>query len=238
MYVIILSAIAPALILLYYIWRRDKYAHEPVKEILKAFGLGVLSVVPAVIFERLFQVLGIVPDSTVWYLAVWEAFVGVALIEEGCKLFFLDRFAKRSPYFDEYMDGIVYAVAVSMGFAATENILYLFGNIETWQSVAFARAIFSVPGHYMNAVAMGYYYSLSHFSIIRRRRGIYALIVPVILHGCYDALLMVADVTPAVKGVLFLIFVIFCLCMPRMAKRKINHLLETDRQNYEFEMKW
>ena len=230
-YTILIAAILPAIVLLYYIWRRDKYQHEPVREILKGFGLGVLAVVVAGPTEILFQVLGWAPGNPqTWLGAIWEAFFGVALVEEGVKLFFLWLLLRKNPYFDERMDGIAYAVAVGMGFAAAENIGYLFSYVEQWQSIAISRAIFSVPGHFMFAVAMGYYYSVNHFTLSRGAAGrSKVLLIPILLHGIFDALLMMANVTPQLGGLLWLVFVVFCLFLPGMAMKKINALLSQDK---------
>ena len=119
MTIILIAAVLPAFILLYYIWRRDKYQREPVREILKGFGLGVLAAIIAGPIEMLIQMFGLAPGNpTTWLGAIWEAFFGVALVEEGVKLFFLWILLRKNPFFDERMDGIVYAVAVGMGFAA------------------------------------------------------------------------------------------------------------------------
>ena len=41
----LIAAIAPAVVLGYYIYKKDKLKQEPPKELLKAFGLGALSTV-------------------------------------------------------------------------------------------------------------------------------------------------------------------------------------------------
>ena len=101
----------------------------------------------------------LIDQPATWIGALWNAFVGAAMPEEATKLLMLWLLLRRNKYFDERFDGIVYACCIGMGFAGTENVLYLFGNIENWQSVAVSRAIFAVPGHFMFAVAMGYFYS-------------------------------------------------------------------------------
>ena len=75
---------------------------------------------------------------------------------------------RKNKYFDERIDGIVYAVAISMGFAAFENVLYLVDNYEEWLSVGLSRAVLSVPGHYAFAVLMGYYYSKVYFPLSKK----------------------------------------------------------------------
>lgn len=228
-YIILLAALAPALILCWYIYRRDKYQHEPIKMLLLAFFLGVLSTEIAAPLEQMVAFLGLVnPSSTSWLGQIWHAFVGVAVIEEGAKLLVLWILLRRNKYFDEMIDGVVYAAMVGLGFAAAENVMYLFSNIDSWQSVAIGRAIFSVPAHFMFAVAMGYYYSRNHFLMVSAsdRRRVFT--VPVLLHGIFDALLMIANVSPAMQGVIFLCFIVVCVVMYRLSIKKINELIKDD----------
>ena len=89
------------------------------------------------------------------YVAV-DMFIGVALVEEGFKWLTLVFFTKKSKEFNCLFDGMIYAIFVSLGFAALENILYVLNN--GWVNAA-TRAILSVPGHMFFAVMMGYYYS-------------------------------------------------------------------------------
>lgn len=239
MYIIIIAATLPAFVLMYYIWRRDKYQHEPVKELLKGFGWGVLAAVLAGPIEMALQMTGLSPaNPQTWFGAIWEAFFGVALVEEGVKLFFLWILLRKNPFFDEHIDGVVYAVAVGMGFAAMENIGYLFSYIEQWQQLAVSRAIFSVPGHFMFAVAMGYYYSVNHFALSTRADRYKVLAMPVLLHGIFDSLLMMADVTPQIGGLLWVVFVAFCLTLPGFANNKIKALLKSDRMNQGGLFRW
>jgi hypothetical protein len=62
--------------------------------------------------------------------------------------------------FDEPLDGVIYGVAVSLGFATLENLLYLdrMGLAIAWQ-----RAVFAVPAHALFGGAMGYYAGRAKF---------------------------------------------------------------------------
>mgnify|MGYP006391493201 CR=1 FL=1 len=60
--------------------------------------------------------------------SVSTAFFGAAIPEEIAKFFMLWLLLRKNPYFDEKMDGIVYAVCVSLGFAALENIFHTIHN--------------------------------------------------------------------------------------------------------------
>ena len=114
----------------------------------------------------------------------------VAVVEEGTKLFFLKRRSWRDPNFNFMFDGIVYSVFVSLGFAAFENIKYVF---TYGLSVAMPRALLAVPGHLGFAVFMGVFYGRAKLC---ESRGQYfaskvsmamGYVAAVFLHGFYDS---------------------------------------------------
>ena len=83
---IIAAALAPAAVLLYYIYRRDKFQQEPVKELLKAFGYGVLSVFVSLAISLPLGKLGFyVDDPLTFGGAVASSFFGAAIPEEIAK---------------------------------------------------------------------------------------------------------------------------------------------------------
>lgn len=232
LYIIIFAAILPAFLLVFYIWWKDRYQREPVSLILRGVAYGVISSGVALAIEILFGSLGFVPGEPHGFLsAIWKAFVGAAIPEESAKLLMLWLLLRKNPYFDERFDGIVYACCIGMGFAGTENIIYLLSNIDNWQGVAISRAIFAVPGHFMFAVAMGYFYSMLYFGDMSWRYRARIFWVPVTLHGIYDGLLFVANVSPALSGIILLSFYVFCFMMYRGGKRRIEEHLERDRKD-------
>lgn len=136
---------------------------------------------------------------------------------------------RKNKYFDEKMDGIVYAVFVSLGFAAVENILYLFNNYESFISVGISRAIFSVPGHFCFGILMGYYYSLAKFYPKGPQiNKILILIAPIIAHGIYNSILFIINVTSAISIILFFIFIFFCHKLWKKGSQHIKELLSID----------
>ena len=230
--IIIFAAILPAFLLVFYIWWKDKYQREPVNLILRGVGYGVLSAVLAALLEGLLMGVGLVPDPPQGFLqALWNAFVGAALPEELAKLLMLWLLLRKNPYFDERFDGIVYACCIGMGFAGTENIIYLLNNLDQWQSVAFSRAIFAVPGHFMFAVAMGYFYSMLYFGDMSWRDRSRIIWVPVTLHGLYDGLLFMEGLGTILSGLLVILFYVFCWLMFRGGKRRIAEHLERDKND-------
>ncbi len=229
LYTVVGAAILPAFVLLLYVYLKDKYQREPVSQMAKGFVYGILSAGIASILETGLLAWGLVPNEPIGFLgAVWKAFVGAAIPEEFAKLLMLCLLLRNNKYFDERFDGIVYACCVGMGFAATENIIYLFSNLNMWQSVAVQRAIFAVPGHFMFAVAMGYFYSLVYFGDMSWRKASRIFWVPVLLHGTYDGLLFMANLGTMLSGVLLMCFYIFCYKMWQGGRRSIADHLRRD----------
>ncbi len=227
---ILSAALLPVLILLGFILRKDKCRPEPAWQLLKAFGMGVFSVIPALFLIGFFDGLGLWADAepNTW-TAIKAAFWGAAIPEEIAKLGMLWLVLRRNPYFDEKMDGIVYAACVALGFAATENLLYLFGNAENYMQVGMARALFAVPGHFCDGVLMGYYYSLARFGTTARlRHRICILAAPILAHGVYDSILFVSQLNVWQDTLLTGLFLVFCYQLWKFASRRMTEHLEAD----------
>ena len=123
-YLPLLSALLPAIALLGYICWRDRKSPEPIGQLLKATALGVVSIPLTLCIVTPLQSIGIIAENVFTFAdAVNISFLGAAIPEELSKLLVLWLFLRKNSYFDERMDGIVYAVCVSLGFAGLENIL-------------------------------------------------------------------------------------------------------------------
>ncbi|MBO5471366.1 MAG: PrsW family intramembrane metalloprotease [Bacteroidales bacterium] len=229
-YIILLIALLPVVILVYYIYHKDKKSPEPTGQLVKAFLFGILSVPVSFCLSIPFGIIGLYPiEATSILGSISTAFFGAAIPEEIAKFFMLWLLLRKNPYFDEKMDGIVYAVCVSLGFAALENIMYLFSNEEAYLSVGIARAIFAVPGHFCFGILMGYYYSLAKFyPKTPKKNKALILVAPIIVHGLYDSILFIINVTPAISSVLFIVFLVFCHKMWKYGSKSIQEHLSRD----------
>lgn len=230
---LLLSALAPIVILAYYIYRRDKLQKEPVKELLKAFGLGILSIPVSFMISIPLELAGFYKMETHTLLdAVRMSFFGAAVPEEIAKFLMFWLLVRKSRCFDEKIDGIVYASLVSLGFAAVENIMYLVANYESWISVGITRALFSVPGHFFFGVLMGYYYSMFRFYPAAGRRIKWLVLgAPILAHGLFDTVLFSVEVLPGLSAALMVIFILLCNSLRKRASRSIAEHLERDRQD-------
>jgi len=152
----LIAATGPALFWLVYFYRKDRFAPEPKRLVMKMYGLGMLSVIPILIAYQ--------PFNFVQGMAV--PVILAPIIEETGKCLIVLFFIYRHAEFDEPIDGIIYATAVALGFATIENILYVFNSptISDRTTVAIARAILSVPGHALFSSIFGYAIGLAKFS--------------------------------------------------------------------------
>ena len=123
-------SLAPVLIIAGYIYFRDKYEKEPVRLLFFALLAGGLTVIPILFVEML---LDRFTESFRGLLSpAWKAFVVAGFTEEIFKFVALYLLIWKSAEFNEKFDGIVYAVYISLGFAAVENVLYVLqGGIGT-----------------------------------------------------------------------------------------------------------
>lgn len=232
----IAAALLPAALLFFYIYRKDVAQPEPPKWLWKAVGYGALSAIAAIMVGLMLpeptEIMPQFKDSVVG--AILTAFCSAAIPEEACKLLMLWLLLRKNPFFDEHLDGIVYATCVGLGFAGFENILYVFDSLEDFVSVAISRGIFAVPGHFFFAVAMGYFFSLasfaSHSEEERKRNMILAFIVPVVLHGIYDACLMASSVSDGVAFICIVFFLYFCHKMQKKGRERISLMKSMDNR--------
>lgn len=219
---IILAVVAliPAIALGIYIFVKDRVEKEPIGLLLLLAVAGALTCFPAAWGESLmyslndaiFSPFGYEKDgitymsSTAYFLyQVVQNFLCIALVEEGVKFLALYLITHKNKNFNSLFDGVIYAVFVSLGFAALENVKYAFNyGMDT----ALLRAFTAVPGHMFDGVLMGYFYTMWHlnnkcktteknlidngwisrpkFNDSGKRELAFSLIVPVLAHGFYD----------------------------------------------------
>ena len=125
--ILTLSAIIPAIMLLLHVLRKDRLDKESPLFILSLVGWGILSTFAAMILEKIgsFILAFFFPYRTLIYNAIFYSVV-VAMSEEGSKYYLLRRRTWNSIEFNCQYDAVVYAVAVSMGFALWEHLMYVF----------------------------------------------------------------------------------------------------------------
>lgn len=222
-----LASVLPAYFLMRYVYHQDLMEKEPPRLLLSLVINGVLAALAAIVLEQIGQMIldyNVAADDPnyIYYLA----FLTVAVVEEGTKFFFLYRRTWRDPNFNYRFDGIVYAVFVSLGFAAFENVKYVFNY---GLSVALPRAVLAIPGHMGFAVFMGVFYGRAK---LLSRQGdpfgsrwslILGYLAAVLLHGIYDSCCMTGTTLSTV------IFTVFVIVMYIVVFRLIKRQSQTDQ---------
>jgi RsiW-degrading membrane proteinase PrsW (M82 family) len=207
-------SLAPVLVILVYIYFRDKYEKEPIGMLLKGLIAGVLITIPIIIFERTFSLLA--ENLTGLYSAAYDSFIVAALTEESLKFLAVYLLIWRSREFNERFDGIVYAVFVSLGFAAVENVLYVF---DSGMQTGILRALTAVPAHALFGITMGFYLGLARFIPDQRKKLLFkAFLYPIIIHGIYDFLILSGH------PVLLILFIPYLIFLWIYGSKKLNRL--------------
>ena len=223
----LLLSIIPSIVLFSFVWKYDTVEKEPAPLLWKLFFCGALTIISAVVLGLFGEGIlsSAVPDTgSMLYLFI-DNFILTALVEEGGKYFVLKKVTWKNKEFNYTFDGVVYAVVVSLGFATFENILYVFQNgIGT----AITRAIFSVPGHVIDAIFMGYFYGLARYAEgVGEEREVKAhlreaLLIPVLLHGFYDFCLSTEN------GLFILLFFVYEIVITIFTIRQFKKLSKND----------
>ncbi|MBK6088140.1 PrsW family glutamic-type intramembrane protease [Ruminococcus difficilis] len=209
----------PAALLLFYIYKMDRIEKEPKGLLVGLFFLGVGATIPTIVVEVLLSILNngiffgsftneyeyLFVDGKVYLYEFVNNFFGIALVEEGFKWLFMFLLTRKSKSFNCLFDGVVYAAFVSLGFAAAENVMYVFtGGLVT----GVLRMITAVPAHCAFSVVMGYFYGKWFINrnagaleknlyqngvIMTTPKGfgegkflLLSLVVPMAIHGFYD----------------------------------------------------
>ena len=175
---ILVLAVAPPLLIAYYVYQKDKYDKEPKSLIIKSFLFGCLGIIPAIFLELFVE--GIFTNLFLY------VFIGIALVEEGVKYFFLKKYLFNKADFNEPMDGIVYAVMISLGFATVENIAYVLNNEGQEMNVALIRMFTAIPLHAVCGVILGYFVGLAKFSNNKNILLYKGLFLATLVHALYN----------------------------------------------------
>jgi RsiW-degrading membrane proteinase PrsW (M82 family) len=220
---IISLALIPVIILVVMLVYTDRHNREPAGLLAKVFLFGLLASVPVLIIQ---VILNSVSAATGIYGIIFQSFIVAGLTEEFMKRQVVLRFAFRNPAFDEKLDGIIYCAFAALGFAAIENVLYLFSYYPTTPSVALYRAAFSVPAHMLFGITMGYYLSLSKYCnnpVLCKRYFNRSLIYPVLMHGTFNFLL-------SINLPMLLAFVPFVIFLWIYNMKKLNRFYKESRE--------
>lgn len=180
-------ALAPIGVLALFYFIKDRYEKEP--KFFLALGLfwGFLMAGP---------ILAMDVKAAGNHSPLVSAFLLSAANEEGFKWFCAASLTYKNRQFNEPVDGIIYCVFVSLGFAAAENLIYVLSPVTGGFSTAMSRAVLSVPGHGLFGVEMGYWFGLWRYSKKGMGAFVCSLAAPWLCHGIFNWILLGGFVLP------------------------------------------
>lgn len=206
--VLFVVAVAPALYIVWHFHHADKYKTESVSLLLGTFLLGGVAAVIAALIEPQPPSTGGLGTMFLFFL------VSVALVEELAKFAAVRFFAYRSAQFDETMDGVIFGITAAMGFAAVENIGYVF---QFGGLIAIFRAFVSVPGHAFYGAIIGYYLGEAK---VRRNPWlvVLGLAIAIGFHAFFDTLSATAGLFALIVLPALVWFIYFAIVRKEIAK--------------------
>ncbi|MCX6722302.1 MAG: PrsW family glutamic-type intramembrane protease [Candidatus Staskawiczbacteria bacterium] len=193
--------VLPSLTWLFYYLSKDLHP-EPKRMIIKIFFWGVFISIPVFFVEIGFTNLLSLVDNInplVWSLTYW--FFIISFTEEFFKYIVIKVKVINSPHLDEPLDVMLYMVVAALGFAAIENVLYLFAPVQGHLSLGqiidrtllidFFRFIGAVFLHTLCSAVIGYSLAIS-FCEVKGKRTILVvgILMATLLHGIYDFSIM------------------------------------------------
>jgi RsiW-degrading membrane proteinase PrsW (M82 family) len=189
----ILLGILPSIIWLTFYLKQDKHP-ESKRMILKIFCYGILIAVPAILIEKeafaYFSKIG--SDYSLMTNSILNIFIGVAFVEEFLKYLVVKLSVFRHSEFDEPVDVVIYMIVSALGFAAIENVLYLFpfglaDLVNTTLPIITVRFFGTTLLHALCSGTLGYFLAMSFFETKKRPLFLVSGIIMVtLLHGLYN----------------------------------------------------
>ena len=194
--------LAPSIIWLLFFLRKDVHP-ESNRMILRIFLYGMLIALPALFVEiGLSQTFSKIPVSRS-IISILNIFLGVAFIEEFLKYLVVREKVLKDSELDEPIDLMLYMIIAALGFAAVENILYLFMPasqlsfnylVSRTLIISFVRFIGATFLHTLSSATVGYYLALSFCQEKNKKMYVFGgIFIATALHGLYNFSIMTLE---------------------------------------------
>lgn len=236
--IIVLLSLVSSLICVAFIYWIDRYEKEPVLALILVFTWGALVAAPL----SQFAING-VSSTFVTGDASTQSVVLAPIFEEafkGLSLLIVFVFFQRE--FNSILDGMVYAGVGALGFAFSENLLFLHSNLQLFGTdvfgqLAFSRLVLSIWNHpaYTSLLGIGVGFALiSPIRALKVLAPIIGFIAAVFVHALHNSLIVMAKASEGPWGILgfdwfgwAFIFAIVVLILKR-ERAWINDFLEDE----------
>ncbi len=198
----IILGILPSLIWLSFFLKEDR-CPEPNKIIIRAFAAGSLVTLAAVAIQLHFQ------DRIIGYYGIGPytplAFTAFAFVEELLKFIAIYLSVRRSRYFDEPVDAMIYMIAGSLGFAMVENVAIAYNNAAASSvfEILILRFVGATLLHALSSGIVGYHWARGMIKLKEGRGIITGILIASVLHAVFNYLIIISN-EEVIYPVLFL----------------------------------
>lgn len=182
--------IPPLIAVLLYLYFRFALKLPSSSLLFKSFIWGMISIVLVISVQIFASYFGLDKLNNIRRI-LFYAVVIMALFSELGKFFFLKGFIYPKEGFKTPVDGIIFAVMISLGFATMNNILYFFSIPGL--TVNTANALTAGPANVIFGVIMGFFIGLGKLRKMRLIDSMTGLAAAVFFHGLYDFCLLTKD---------------------------------------------
>lgn len=172
--------------------------------IAKVFLAGAIVTIPAVYFQSLAQRwLKIIEINQYDFIS----FLTLAAIEETLKFLAAYLVIRKSRFFDEPIDAMIYIIAAALGFAMVENIAVMFGTKQVSEAIGIVvlRFVGATLLHALSSGIVGYYWAKN---LIEKKGGFISkgLVLATLLHGLFNYFIMLF-IEAMIYPILFLVII-------------------------------
>lgn len=205
------ATIIPSLLLVLFIYLRDKLRREPIGVLLFTYFIGICGGLVLVFLYHGMHIPTIydAPDILSWN-TIWKMAIGAGL-DQLIMLAILLCFIRYNIFVDEHTDKIVYASCIAMGVITAKNVVYcLMNNSATMYSQGVVRSLVLIPIFFVCGVMLGYLCS----SLKIKKIPFYSLkfpiliVVPISLQCILSYIFLFFDVQFGLTGSFFYFLVV------------------------------
>ncbi len=221
-FAVISFAVLPSIVWMLYYLQKDRHP-EPKRFIIYVFLAGAVSGGLAYLFQSETRAFLL----EIHYLLFIEKFIIIAFSEELFKYLAVYFTMMRNSELDEPVDIIIYMITAALGFAALENLFYLYSlypsfPIKEMASLTMLRFVGATLLHVLASGFLGVFlvYGQRYSNHIITLLGFF---VATILHGAYNMIVIRIEQFPFLFLLVFFLIslsVMLSVCINRIRKMK------------------
>ncbi|MEE8131505.1 MAG: PrsW family glutamic-type intramembrane protease [Candidatus Paceibacterota bacterium] len=202
-FLIILLGLLPGFAWLIFFLKEDVHP-EPKRMIAKVFFVGAIFTFIALGFEAIFQDFARnlnIKDTSIF------SFFGLSVIEEVFKFLAAYLVVRKSRFFDEPIDAMIYMIVAALGFSTVENLAVVFNIVSDAGGVInimILRFVGATLLHALVSGVVGFYWA--------RKKILKGLAIAAILHTVFNYLILIfseAVIYPSVFLIIIAFFVFY-----------------------------